>query len=214
MVTNSQGISLIPMKKPTWKFYFLWVAANAIGMIVGAGISFLFVLSVLGAFDAPMPEGEASQTPMWITAVLALIVFAPLGGILGFMQWLVVQDHIRNSALWSITPAIALYSSMAIQTTIAPSPYQFHLPSLFFFWFFFGGLSGVFQWLILRRQLNYSGLWILANFVAGAIAGILFADQGIVGGGIGWALTGFLTSATLFLLFRTTERSINAQTVA
>jgi hypothetical protein len=213
MMNKPQGIRDIKSKKPTLRFYILWVLANGLGTIIGT-IILIFLLVSFGMLSIPLPEQQSKLEGIWKMVTGISIVSIPFGGIIGIMQWLVIRKYIANSGFWFATSAIAMFTGYTVSSVI-PIFYLGHQPSdLFISWFFFGAVSGALQWLILRRQINYSGLWIIVNIIAGGITGILLPDLGIIGGTIGWALCGILTGGTLFVLFQKTNRDYDSQSIA
>jgi serine/threonine-protein kinase len=142
------------------------------------------------------------------------IVSIPFGSIIGAMQWIVLRKHLTNSGFWFTTSAVAMFIGFTVSGVIQTFGLLNQYLDLFLSWFFFGGVSGVLQWFIIRKQINYSGLWILVNVIAGIIAGVFLSDLGIIGGVIGWALSGILTGGMLLILFVNTKREYGSQIVA
>ena len=191
-------------------FLCLWITANAIGSVLGAIVGIMleamasFVLFLTG-IDDPFSEPPLNPEPVWETIIIflliALLAGMAFGGLVGFMQWLVLRKYIPNSRLWILTSAIA----MVVGWTWFELPPEFFsdrsLPDLFLLWFPFGCVSGILQWFILRKQVYYSGLWIVVNIIAGGIADLPMLDFGyrFI---INWAIAGIFTGATLFLLLQ------------
>jgi hypothetical protein len=210
MTNNPQSVRDVKAIGPTWRFYTLWVFANGIGTIIGVIIFFLLLVS-LGFLSTPFPGQQTELEGIWKMITGISIITIPFGGIIGAMQWLVLRKHITNSWFWFVTSAIAMFIGNTISGVM---PMFFQLPptsNLFLTWFLFGGVSGVLQWIIMRRQINYSGFWILANVIAGGITGIFLPDFGIIGGSIGWALTGIITGGVPFMLLKKTNRDDYSQ---
>ena len=160
------------------------------------------------------PEQQTKLAGIWNMVKAISIISIPFGGIIGIMQWLVIRKYIANSGFWFATSAIAMFIGYTAGGFI-PMFYLGHQPSdLFLSWFFFGAVSGVLQWLIMRRQINYSGLWIIVNIIAGGIAGFLLPDLGIIGVSIGWALSGIFTGGILFVLLQRANRDYDSQSIA
>ncbi len=199
---------------PTFDFCILWIAANGIGTAIGLIIFFALAIS-LGFFGLSLPEQRSNLEIAWKMIVGDIQAFMPFGGLIGIMQWLVLRKHVPNSGIWFLTSAIAMFIGGATNDVL-PLFFQLPpLPNLFIFWFLFGCASGIMQWLILKRQIPHSGLWILINILAGSIAGIFFADSlGILGGSFGWVMAGIITGGTMFLLLKTPKRFDAIQNVA
>ena len=60
-----------------------------------------------------------------------------------------------------------------------------------------GGVTGIFQWIILRKEFGWSGWWIIVNILAWTTG--LVVIPGFLSSG---ALPGALTGLTLVILFR------------
>jgi len=213
MMNHSQSIRDIKSKKPTLRFYILWVLANGLGTIIGTIILF-FLLVSFGMLSTPLPEQQSKLEGIWEMVTSISLISIPFGGIIGIMQWLVIRKYIANSGFWFATSAIGMFIGNIVSSVI-PIFYLGHQPSdLFLAWFFFGAVSGVLQWIIMRRQINYSGLWIFVNVIAGGIAGFLLPDLGIIGVSIGWALSGIFTGGILFVLLQRANRDYDSQSIA
>lgn len=183
-------------------FLFSWMLANGLGAIIGVAVFFSIAVSA-GLFGSSLPpETERSTAEALLQMMVIAGLFAvPLGGIIGVAQWLVLRRVIKRAGLWILASVIGMFVGMLI-FDILPLSVRLSLPGLFLFWSLFGGVAGVLQWLVLWRQVRYSGLWIVASAVAGCIAGIFWPDMGIIGGGMGWAMGGVITGMTLLWLFR------------
>ena len=199
--------------EPMLKFCILWIAANGIGTAIGVIIFFLLAIS-LGFFGLSLPEQQSNLEIAWEMIVGDFKAAVPFGGLIGIMQWLVLRKQVTNSGFWFLTSAIAMFVGNAANDV---APLFFHLPplpNLFLLWFLFGCVSGILQWIILQKQVHYSGVWVLINILAGGAAGILLPDLGIIGGSIGWAMTGMFTGGALFMLLQKTKSALNTQNVA
>jgi hypothetical protein len=213
MINSSPNNRAIESVRPTCGFYIFWVMANGTGTAIGVAIYFFLAIS-LGFFRLSLPE---QQTNLEIALGIVLGDFKasiPFGSIIGVMQWFVLRKHITNSGFWIVTSAIAMFIGIT-SSDVLPLFFKLpQMPNLFLLWFLFGGVSGVLQWIILRKQINYSGLWIPVNIIAGSLAGVFGPELGIIGGSIGWAMTGIFTGGILFILLQKTKRVLNAQNVA
>ena len=203
---------------PSLNLWFLWIVANAIGTVLGAlvGVMLEVIVSIVLTFTiysgSWLSEPSMNPEPVWETIIifllLTLIAGMPYGGLIGVMQWLVLRKYIPNSGLWILTSAVA----MAVGYAMSKLPSEFFsdrsLPHLSLFWFPFGCVSSILQWLILRKQIYYSGLWIAVNIIAGGIADLPMLDFGY-GFMINWAIAGIFTGAALFLLLQMPKNAGN-----
>ncbi len=214
MTNNDQGNKDIKSKRPAWRFYILWVLANGIGPIIGVFV-FFFLAASLGLLGSRLPGQQTNLDSGWkMITEYSLASHCFSAAIIGAMQWLVLRKHITNSRFWFATSAIAMVTGIAASSVMSMFFPLHQMSSLLISWFLFGSVSGVLQWVMLRKQLHYSGLWIFVNVIAGGIAGVFLPDLGITGGSIGWALTGIFTAGILFLLFQRTKRGSVSQSAA
>ena len=115
---------------------------------------------------------------------------------LGLLQWLILRRYIAQAHRWMwATTGVAVVASVGYPVV------QFSLEAIFFtfdlegfakwlirfgYLFVWGAtvvvLTGVMQWLVLRRQVPRAGWWIAASFAAyffGIVASIVSADMGM-----------------------------------
>jgi hypothetical protein len=205
--------------RPSLNLWFLWIAANAIGSVLGAIVGIMleaivsFVLTFTIGTGSWLSEPPTNPEPVWETIIIFLLITLlagmPFGGLIGVMQWLVLRKYIPNSRLWILTSAFAMVVGYA-WFELPPEFFSDRsLPDLFLLWFPFGCVSGILQWLILRKQVYYSGLWIAVNIIAGGIADLPMLDFGY-GFIINWAIAGIFTGAALFLLLQMPKSDVNA----
>ena len=187
-----------------YDFWVLWLAANATGTLLGT-ITFYIVALFLGFFGSPSLPGQQSNLEVaWNRVVGDFQAFMLFGALIGIMQWLVLRKYVAKSGFWFLTSAIAMFIGNAVSDVL---PLFFHLrpiaTELFLGWFFFGSISGLLQWMLLRKQVLYAGWWIAANTLAVTLAGVFFpSDLGLIGGCLGWAFSGVITGGSMFFLLQ------------
>lgn len=209
MKNSSQDIKIGKLATPRFSLWTLWIVANGAGTILGVVVFFLLLIS----FGFLGVREEIQQTNLEIVheaIVGGLMLFMHFGLLIGFMQWLAVRKYVSKTGFWFLTSTIAMFVGGVLSDVILlffPSP---HLPT-FVLWILFGSVSGVLQWIILRKQISNSGIWILINVLSGGIAGISWPDAGIVGGSIGWILTSILSGGALSVLFHNANKVLTTQ---
>lgn len=187
-----------------YNFWILWIAANGVGTVLGT-ITFYILALFLGLFSGPSLPGQYTDAEIARRLVVGdFQAFLPFGALIGLMQWLVLQQHLAKSGAWFLTSAVAMFVGTAASDLL---PIFLRLPSisieLFIQWGLFGLVSGLLQWIILQRQVHYARWWILANLLAGSLAGIFFTDDlGLIGGCLGWAFSGIITGGVMFFLLQ------------
>ena len=126
-----------------------WVLASALGAAVGAAAAFN-LLTILG---------QRLYLALDEVLIFGLILLG-----MGAMQWLVLRSRIAQAGWW-IGASIASGTLLGIMATKfsygANGPLGDGL---------FGITLVVPYWLVLRRQLSYSWLWLIASPVAWALA--------------------------------------------
>ena len=192
--------------------YRRWVVATTCGELAGFAIP-----AIVGATATSV--GVAQSTSM----VLLVLAGVGEGAVLGWAQSRMLRRELPRLGTGDWVGATAAGAAAAWTIGMLPSTLHAHLVEL---WppmlIAFGTLAGVLllasigfaQWLVLRRHLHGSGIWIVANALAW-IAGlaVVFAAIGVapgdspiliaafgVAGGLGMGLTVALVTG-LFLVW-------------
>jgi len=149
-----------------WSFGLMWVLASAagIGLGIGAtyGLVFLVKALVPGVNEDTLGGG---------------LIYILLASLLSFFQWLVLRGRIPRSARWFA----ATIAGLIIGFVFIP-PVLRVIPALqgrdaqpllaLLVMIIIGGILGLAQWLILRRHIRISGLWVVANVLGWATASL------------------------------------------
>ncbi len=162
-------------------FWLWWVLASFVGWTVGSVVS-----------DT---VGDAVDE-VWFDSV-GLIT---LGTLIGGTQWLVLRYQVSWAGWWVVV-------NIAGWTVGALVNLPLNLPlGLFPGWFVGLVVAGIFQWLVLRRQLSRATWWLLASFVAWAagfsISAALPECRGPCSGAVFGAVIGAITGIALAWLLR------------
>jgi hypothetical protein len=142
-------------------FVLYWAVATAIGLSVSlAGVTYVVVVFITLAWEA--------EPGVFALATIAALVL-PLTTPLGISQWLVLRRTRLEIRSWipattigfvvGLAPVLAFFFGAPLGVSGAAG-----LGALL------GAPTGVAQWLILRRRVKKSGLWILGTTGASAAA--------------------------------------------
>jgi hypothetical protein len=110
--------------------------------------------------------------------------------IAGF-QWSVLYKRIHKSWRWLVFSSLAWIAGYILYILLIPGQLDILLGP------FLGAILGVVQWLILRKELEWTGWWIPINILAWTTG--LTIMPGLLTSG---ALPGALTGLALVILFR------------
>jgi len=149
-------------------FWLWWLSATIIGIAMGMAIVFLGL--------APLLDKSPQVGPLLYGGVVGAV----LGATVGTSQWLVLRRHLAGAGWWVLLTFVAwlvfwvlefsgLLSSLVGENTgIAFIPDILHLA-------IFGGIVGVFQWLLLQQKVKDAAWWVLVSMGSGML-GAAIAD--------------------------------------
>jgi hypothetical protein len=115
----------------------------------------------------------------------------PAGIGIGFFQWMVLIQHIKNAWRWALASVLGWFLGWLIGLVAVPDEWTFFSAMLL------GLTTGTAQWLILRREFHWTGWWIAVSAV-GWMSGLALLP-GIMLTGI---IAGVVTGTALELLMR------------
>ena len=185
-------------------YWLAWFLASVMGYGMGAvlGVSFAYGLFNRDPFDT----------------LMGVILGAVMGLTGGYFQWVVLRERIAGAGLWGLTSALGYGAAMGALIA-ADAGENNALAGVVILGSIFGVVSGILQWLILRRKVPRAGLWLLANLLGslvGAVA-ILIATAVSKTGNWGLAIMSFglvfgvgngaITGAVLVWLLRQSPTS-------
>jgi hypothetical protein len=177
-------------------YWLAWFLISLIGFGIGA---------VLGM---PFSYGLFPTDPLPAAITFGIV----MGATGGYFQWVVLRERIAGAGLWGMASALGLGS--AIGAVIAANLEENYAPAVFLIGSVFGVVSGILQWLILRRKLSRAGWWLLANMVGSLVGAIAFSIAIAIGEMGNWGLAamalglvfgagnGAITGAALVWLLR------------
>jgi hypothetical protein len=132
------------------KSLLVWVSANILGF------------AALGVLLLALPSLMASSG----LVPTILIISIPIG----LAQWLALRHILRTSVLWIFTVPIGLLFAVLIYRIVPnggwPGLDDESILSLTSAYFVLGFAIGMPQWLILRRQLSKSLIWLFSSSIA------------------------------------------------
>lgn len=183
----------------TGKGYWLaWFLANVIGFGMGAvlGVSFAYRFFPTDTFDA-------------MNGITLGIVMGAIGG---YLQWVALRERIAGTGLWTLASALGF--GLAMGAPLAADPEENPAMAGFLVAAVFGVVSGILQWLILRRNIPRAGWWLLANVLGSLVGTITFPIAVVISETGNWSLAiivfgmgfgaghGAITGAALVWLLR------------
>lgn len=200
------------------RFWLSWIAANALGELIGLGTT---ASVTVGAFMIN------DRLPLWLGLALgvgvALVGGVVEGGTVGTAQWLVLRRALpaMRWRSWALATAVGgfiawvlgmlpstIMSATAHAATAAtaaggspadiPDAVQLVLAAAMGL-FVLGPILGVPQWRVLRRFVPRAGWWVLANGVAWAV-GMPLVFLGVQAGAAGGSPWRAIAAGALSLL--------------
>mgnify|MGYP001818442127 FL=1 len=145
---------------------------------------------------------------MWILAttlgwflggvLLSGIGLVPSGVAIAFLQWLVLKQRIHKAWRWIVVSILG----WSLGWVISLAAYSMGLD--FVNGIVIGFTTGAAQWLILRREIHWSGWWIAVSAVAWA-AGISLLPGIMLSG----TIAGLITGIAFGLLLRSPKQGVH-----
>lgn len=137
-------------------YWLAWFLASAmgygIGAILGTGLAY-------GPLFNGVPEG-----------VLSTIIGIVMGALGGYLQWIVLRERVAGAGLWWLASALGFGSAMG--AIVAADTGENYAMAVVLMGSVLGVVSGILQWLILRRKVAQAGWWLVASCI-GSLVGIL-----------------------------------------
>ncbi|MBS1812129.1 MAG: hypothetical protein JST84_28455 [Acidobacteria bacterium] len=210
---TSQSFLLMPGEEVRMDhLYARWIAANALGEMIGLGL----VAAIAGGMLWYFGEPRTSLAVLCFTA-LTILLGAGEGLILGYAQWYAMHPFMRRLPRcdWMKATAIGAVIAwglgmipstlIALQETAIASPPAEISPIAKFSLAALMGLGlgvalGMTQWLILRKYLKHTNKWITANAFAWAVGmPLVFVGAGVIPQGTQGLPIFFLIAVTLLI---------------
>lgn len=113
------------------------------------------------------------------------------GVAIAVFQWSVLYKRIGKAWRWAIFSSLGWIAGYILYVVLFPADMRVLLGPLL------GGVVGVVQWLLLRKELDWAGWWIVISIIAWT-TGLTLMPGFLTSG----ALPGALTGLALVILFR------------
>lgn len=123
--------------------------------------------------------------------ILSPLSFVISGFLVGILQWLVLQGRIRNPWRWIVATTAGWTAGFLITFFGIPSQFEFVNGVVI------GLMTGLAQWVVLRRELNWAGWWIIFSIIGWTTGLTLFPGITLSG-----TMAGILTGLALEILLR------------
>jgi len=180
-------------------YWLAWFLASLMGFGIGAilGVSFAYGRFNTDPFDTLM--GVTLGTVMGATG--------------GYFQWVVLRERITGTGLWGLASALGFGSAMGLLIAAGPAEND-ATAGVVIVGSAFGVVSGILQWLILRRKVRRAGWWLLANILGSLVGATAVPIAAAISETGNWNLAvmtfglvfgagnGAITGAALFWLLR------------
>jgi hypothetical protein len=139
-------------------YWLAWFLASVMGFGMGAvlGVSAAYRFFPTDTFDAA-------------NGITLGIVMGATGG---YFQWVALRERIAGAGLWGLASALGF--GLAMGALLATDPEENPAMAGFLVGTVFGLVSGILQWLILRRKVPRAGWWLLANLLGSLVGTIAF----------------------------------------
>lgn len=132
--------------------------------------------------------------------VLPNLAFVTIGIALGTLQWFLLQQRIHKAWWWIIATTVGWLVGSTIIFSLIPGVADFLAGIIV------GITTGTAQWLVLRREVYWSGWWVAINVVAWTTGMALL--PGILLTGV---MVGIITGVAIELLLRSPKPVIEIQ---
>ncbi|MBI3174003.1 MAG: hypothetical protein HYZ25_09800 [Chloroflexi bacterium] len=151
-----------------WAVLFWWVLANFIG--VASEIVFLHLVD----FAISMTGDYAKYIEPHLFPAPGFLVGLSLGLAVGFSQSLVIKKYLKNPFAWVFTTVAGFIIAKVSETVFFLFTFTLENSNINLSWILTGFFVGSFQWLVLRKQVQKSWMWIIVNIVIGIIMNRFF----------------------------------------
>lgn len=123
--------------------------------------------------------------------LLPNLAFVVIGIALGVLQWFVLREYIRKSWQWIIATIVGWTAGSTLVLLLVADGAEFLAGVIL------GCTVGTAQWLVLRREVQWNGWWLIINVVAWTTGMALL--PGLLSTG---AMIGAITGIALGLLLQ------------
>jgi hypothetical protein len=171
-------MSIVLPPRFAWSLYARWILANALGELIGLGLTFTVGISSV------MLIGEPHGTLVAIALGLMMAASGAIEGVIvGIAQWWAIQTYLpavsrKSWVAATVIGALVAWTFGSIPTTmmsidtdpVATSAFEPEASLMYLMAGLMGALLGIVlalaQWVILRRYVDNAWWWLPANSVA------------------------------------------------
>ena len=186
---------------PDWGLWLWWVVAGMVGWAAGWGVGWAVV--------------ESLSMDIAVAGYVGVVAGLTVAGVL---QWLMLRRQVAHAVWWIVASIVggAVVGGVIVAVGADTGFTAEVVRDVDVGWVveaaLFGAVLGVLQWLVLRRQVALSGLWVLASTV-GWIVGDPVCSSLVGFGTLSWvvfgAVYGAITGFALMWLLR--QRAAGAE---
>lgn len=130
----------------------------------------------------------ATSAGLFVGWLLLPAIALVAGGVgVAILQWLVLYQRIRMAWQWVLVSVAGWLAGLAILFVVVPPGFGLLSGAVL------GVATGTAQWLLLRRQVHWSGWWIAVSAIAWAIglaAGLTVMPRVLLSGVMAGTMTG------------------------
>lgn len=161
-------------RKPKWFFYPGWVVLSTLSIPIAWLISWA-IISQIGRVVGGTIE-VAGRTRITEDFLLDYVFFTLLVLMTGFLQYLLLRRYLPRAGWWIVATALGwplgiavVYLGYAIWPVVlnANSTWSAML---------IGAVTGLAQWLVLRRRVPRAGWWVLASALGWGLARLIVGE--------------------------------------
>ena len=117
------------------------------------------------------------------------------GGAIAAFQWAVLYQRIQKAWRWAILTSLGWIAGYILLVVFFPAEIELLVGTIL------GGVIGIIQWYLLRKEVDWAGWWVIISILAWTTG--LTVMPGLLTSG---ALPGALTGLALVILFRFSSR--------
>lgn len=160
-------------RKPNWFIYPAWIALNSLSIPIAFAISWTLISLVVKVVGSTIQAG--GQTHITEDFLLTYIFGPTLGLVIGLLQYLLLRRYLPRIVWWIAATTVGYSLGQIVGYTLTTNLYG--AVDVRTVWFktlmttLAGGAMGLAQWLVLRKCVRQSTLWILANVFGWVVLG-------------------------------------------
>jgi hypothetical protein len=171
-----------------WNAWMWWVSLTTLGTMTAMMLAVFVIFAAGGPIQGFFEDEQAASVAL---QVVMAPLFALAGSLVGLAQWLVLRGQIQRAGWWILATAAGWMAGYLWSYLLfPPGSGTATISEALLPWFLNGLLTGLCQWLVLRKFFDRSSLWVPTAALAmtiGTSGWILF---GIYGGVFLWLIGG------------------------